>query len=213
MADRGMSGAMLAALTDDPVNVCHLLEFELSPTVYLTDAAFTLEWSGNTYVPSSLLGVDDITESLDYAEQRVSVVLSGVDQAAIALFLQYEYLNRVATIRKAVFDEDRVVVVDPCIVMRGRLDKPVVATDPEAGTCTVSIDIVGRSTPLGQHRGRMTNSASQHLWWPGDDGFEHVNGDDETLIWGKEGARIGSGRGGTANSIPYRRKVGVWHYS
>lgn len=196
MSDRGMTGAMISALAQESVNVCHLLEVSLDvQTVYLTDAAFALTWNGNTYLPSSLLSIEDVTETLGYEEQRVSVVLSGVDQAAIALFLLYEYINRPATVRKAVFDADRVVVIDPCVLMSGRLDRPVVATDPEAGTCTLSVDIVGRSTPLGQHRGRTTSSASQQLFFAGDLGFEHVNGDEEVLIWGQVGQRIRSSRG------------------
>lgn len=189
--DRGMTGAMVSALSGDAVQLCHLVELSLSPTVYLTDAAVQLTWSGNVYQPSHLLSVSDVEETADYQEQRVSVGLSGVDQSVIALLLIYEYINRPAVIRKAVFDGDRTVVVDPCVVMRGRLDRPVIRTDPEAGTCDVSIDIVGRSTPLGQHRGRYTNSTSQQLHFTGDRGFEYVNDDDTMLIWGQVGHRTG----------------------
>lgn len=186
---RNLTGAMVSALAQPSVMMCHLLELTLSESVYLTDAAVSLSWSGNVYQSAQLMSFSDVRESVDLALDRVTVGLSGVDQSVIALLLLYEYLNRPARIYKAVFDESWTVLADPNPLIVGRLDKPAIATDPESGTCTATIDIVSRFSPLGRRRGRYTNDADQQLHFPGDLAMQHVADAETTLVWGRRGHR------------------------
>jgi hypothetical protein len=178
---------MITALSEPSVRLCHLLELDLSPTVYLTDAAVQINWNGNTYFPSAVLSFSDIGETMDMALERVTVALSGVDQTIIAVLLLYEYINRAARLRRAMLTEELTVIADPNVLIAGRLDSPLVATDPESGTCTASIDIVSRWTPLGHRRGRYTNTEHQALFFSTDRGFDDVAETDEVIIWGKAG--------------------------
>lgn len=192
MADRGMTGAMLAALAEPAVRVCHLVEFQLSEPVYLTNAATTLSWNSQSWAPAHLLSFSDIRETMSLELGRTTVSFSGVDQTGIALLLQYEYLNRKGIIRLACLTEALTVVDAPLTLVSGRLDKPSISVDPESGTCEVSIDIVTRETPLGRARARYTNSASQTLLFSGDRGFENVSEETATMVWGGRGHETAS---------------------
>lgn len=191
--DRGMSAAMIASIAAPHVQIANMIDLALdSGTVRMTDAAVGLSWSGQPYTALHMLSVSDIAESDTYSEPRVTLALSGVDQAVIALVMLEDYLNRRAYVRKAVFDDTH-AVVSPCLFFAGRLDRPVVMTDPDDGTCTVAIDIVARSTPLGQARGRLTSTSSQSLHFPDDQGFDDVNNEDDVIIWGRQGHRVYAG--------------------
>lgn len=189
MVDRNMSGAMLAALAQPSVTMCHLLDLELAEPVYLTDAAVRVTWSGRVYEPTALLSVSDVVEGMDMTLERATITLAGADQSVIAVLLLYEYLNRPGRLYTAVLTDDFSVIADPNVRIAGRLDSPSVTTDPESGTCTASIDIVSRWSPLGRKRGRYTNSASQSIYYPTDRGFDRVHDTEETIVWGKRGHR------------------------
>lgn len=195
--DRGMTGAMIVALSEREVRACHLLWFFAgTQSLWMTDAAVDLSWDGHTWVRNHLLGFSDITESMDLELPRATVTFSGVDQSGIAIILQNEFLNRPAKIYKALLTESLSVIADPLLLFYGRMDAPKIAVDPEAGACTVSIDIVARFTPLGRARARYTNHASQQIVFPGDKGFEHVTDETTTLVWGGAGHRSTAIRGG-----------------
>jgi len=189
--DRGMTGAMITELQKESCTLCHLLTIELdAETVYLTDAAVNLSWNGQTYLASHFLSFSDINETTELVRNSCTVVLSGVDQAVTALLLIYEYAGRKASIRKAALDANLTVIASPCLIISGRIDKPVIATDPESGTCTASIEIVSRFSPLFTRRALYTNDEVQQSRYPGDKGFEHVHEEDEVIIWGSQGHRV-----------------------
>jgi hypothetical protein len=190
--NRNMTGGVIAALSQPSLKVCHLLDLDLSEPAYLTDAPSGFTWAGKAYAPSHLLRFGEITESLDLALHRTSVTISGVDQSGIAYLLLYEYLNRSARIYKALMTDALEIIADPVLLVSGRLDGPVVATDPEQGLCEISMDIVSRETPLGRSRARYTNPASQALLFPDDQGFEHVSEVEQTLVWGGKGHFTGT---------------------
>lgn len=185
--DRGATSAFLAELDKAVCRPVHLLEVDFgSETVRLTDAAVHLAWGGYSWLASQFLGFSPIEETSEAVVTRCTVSLSGVDQAVVALLLQETYFNRQGRIYKAFLAEDLQVIVDPTELIRGRLDKPMIETDPAAGTCTASVDIVSRFSPFETTSGRHTNDTDQQLWYPGDLGMQQVTQIQEPLAWGSQ---------------------------
>ena len=191
---RTLTSPVLSGLSNQTARICHLLEVDLTPTVYLTDAGIHLTWNGHQYLASQFLQFSDIQETRELLINRCTVALSGVDQSIISLLLLDTYLGRGVRIRKAVLNEDLSVVVDPCLIMDGRIDKPIISTDPESGTCVASIDVISRWSPLQRPSGRHTNDAEQQAIFPGDLGFDQVVHEDAVIIWGGAGYPSGKPR-------------------
>ena len=182
--ERSMTPAMLTEIAAAECRPVHLLEVDFNPTIYLTDAGTNVAWNGNTYLTSVFLQFSDVAEDRELLIQRCTIGLTGVDQAIIALLLQDDYLGRAVRIRKAMLTSALQVIVDPCLIMDGRMDRPVIATDPESGTCDCSVDVISRWSPLARPSGRHTNDADQQTLFPGDRGFENIPKMPQTIVWG-----------------------------
>lgn len=182
--NRGLSAEVLAEIGSGSCRPVHLLEIDFSPTIYLTDAAIRVTWGGHVYEASPFLRFSDITESRDLLVTECTVGLSGVDQTVIALLLADTYLGRTARIRKAMLTESLAVIVDPGLIVEGRLDSPSISSDPSTGTCEASVSIVSRWAPLEKPAGRHTNDAQQKAIFAGDRCFENVTDEQTTLRWG-----------------------------
>jgi len=184
-----LTGAVDAEIDKASLRVVHLLDASFVPTltIYLTDAPVAISWNGNEYQPSAYLRFSNVTDTAEMLINRCTVALSGVDQTIIALLMQDTYLGRRATVRKAFLTEGLQVIANPCLLMDGRFDAPVIQTDPDSGTCECQVDIVSRWSPLIRPSGRRTNDADQQALFPGDLGFDQVTKDDATIMWGGKG--------------------------
>lgn len=183
---RTITGATQAALAGARVTSCHLLEIEWpGQTTRLTDAGVSLSWGGYTWLASQFLGFSDYEEQLELFVPRLTVSLSGVDQSIISILLQHDFFNRRARIRKAALTDALAVIVDPCLLIDGHMDKPVIAINPADGTCTASVDIVSLLDPIDSLPGRHTNHDEQQRWFPGDLGFQEIPRLPRTIFWGK----------------------------
>lgn len=185
--DRGMTAGMLTELAKDVNRPIHLVEIEWPTlTVRLTDAAVNLTWNSQTWLASQYLGFSGLEESADLIIPRCTITLSGVDQSVVSLLLQDSYFNRPARLRKGFITDALQVVVDPKILVDGRLDRPIITTNPDDGTCVASIDIVSRLAAFETGTGRHTNNEDQQKFFPGDLGFQYVSSEAEQILnWGQ----------------------------
>lgn len=210
MSGRGMTSAMQAQLAASRLNTAHLLAVDFDGWVYLTDYSVPLAWNGQTYLASQFLTFSEVKETNKVLVDKCTVALSGVDQSIIAILLQDTYFRRRAKVYKAAVTLDQVVISDPLLVVDGHLDRPVIATDPGAGTCSASVDVINMFGQYAAPAGRHTNDAEQQFWFPGDKGFEYVSGIPQQIFWGVlQNARFshsgprGGGHGGEGYPGPY----------
>jgi len=184
---RGASAAVIAEVAKPANQPIHLFELYLSgATVFATDAYREIVWNGNAYPAlGHLVGFSGVEESADLSVTQASVSLSGVDQTLIAAVLQYAYIDRRLVIRKAFLStEGDAILIDPFPLFDGRVDAPVIAEDPDAGTCTVTLAVSSHWIDFERTPGRHTNHDEQQIWSPGDTGFSRISALNREIKWG-----------------------------
>lgn len=187
MAGRpNLSVAMLAQLDALQSRPVHLFEVYFDDeTVFATDAYSNVNWGGNTYVADGdMLAYDGVAETIEMQAAQVMITLSGVDQAWIARVLSKNYLTRRIVVRLAMLDASWQVIVDPGIVFDGEMKQPQVATDPDSGTCQVTIVASHAASDIDNLSGRRTNDRLQQMQFPGDGIFKFAQQANNQLVWG-----------------------------
>lgn len=184
MSGRGATAAVKAEWAKDRCGPVHLLELDFDPWIYLTDAGTNLSYNGNTYLASQFLGFSSISETSDLLVNSVTVSLSGVDQAVVAILLQESYLNRKMKIRTAMLDAAYAIYADPVLIFDGRMNRPTVSVDTDNGTALCAVEGVSHWTDFDRRGGRHSNDAEQRKFFPGDKGFAQVPVIPEQIFWG-----------------------------
>lgn len=188
MADRGMSASMIAELSKDLVSPAYLVRLGFdSGDLRMTDAARDITWSGNTYLRTNgLLSFQGLAETGELLVNTITVTLSGVDtSAAMAKVLTDDFLDRPLEIWIAFLTTAGAVIVDPLKIFSGRMDGPVIAEDPDEGSCTVAVKGTPAWADFGRRPGRHTNNAEQQFYYAGDLGFEYVSQLPKLIKWGR----------------------------
>lgn len=138
------------------------------------------------------LNFEQIEESTDLKANRVTQVLSGVDQSFISIILAQNYIGRYAKIFRAHFDSNYKIMSDPIILFWGYMNGGFEISEQrgEEGdspkTVEIRMELQDRISSLDRVKGIQTNPESLNQYFP-DDGFfdlvaEHVN---KTVVWGK----------------------------
>jgi hypothetical protein len=185
--DRNASASVITELGAEqnfPVHLCEVY-FD-GETIYLTDAYRQVSWAGRIYISMGhLLGFGDIEETHELVVSNMSVSLSGVDQIYISKFLSVSYIDRQIKIYKAFLNTNtEAVIADPVLIFDGRMDQPVIAEDPDAGTSVVTVNCTNAWVDFERRPGRKTNHEEQQIWFPGDKGFEFASEITKEIKWG-----------------------------
>lgn len=188
MADRGMSGAMIAEVAKAEVRPCYLLELAFdSGSMFLTDAAIDITYLGNVYERTAgLLSFSGLSETGDLLVNQITMELAAADTSlAMAKILTDDFLDRPCRIFLALLNASAGVISSPVKIFEGRMDAPSIVEDPESGSSVVSV----RGTPawvdFGRRPGRHTNDEEQQFYFPGDKGFEFVSQIPKQIKWGR----------------------------
>lgn len=185
MANRGMSGAMLAEIAKRQLRLLHLVEMYFSATSYLTTAPRNIVWGGNTYgALGNLLSFGEVEESTDIRAGSVAIELSGVNQGNVATALTENFIDRRIIIRRGFRDASDQIIIDPVSIFDGRIDSWSLREDVMAGTSTIAWQTASHWIDFDRIYGRRTNNEDQQGWFPGDKGFEFAAQADD-LRWGK----------------------------
>ena len=165
----------------------HLVKLCFAETIIrLTDAVHAIEFEGEVYHGTGhLLQFSDIEETWAPQVDSVKISLSGVDQGMVAAVLSLHYIDQPVTIWRVFLDADGQLVGSCSPIFSGRANAPVILADPDAGTCSVTLEALNQWGDFGRRPGRHTNHEEQQLWFPGDKGFEFVSDLVERhFIWG-----------------------------
>lgn len=173
--------------TDSSGNAAIKLTSSLSPSP-ANNALLKRTWTGF----GGALHFEQIEESTDLKANRVTQVLSGVDQSFISIILQQNYVGRYAKIFRAFFGSDYKILSKPIILFWGYMNGGFEVSEQRGedidSTKTVEIrmELQDRISSLERVKGIQTNPESHNQYFP-DDGFfdlvaEHV---DKTVSWGK----------------------------
>jgi hypothetical protein len=175
---------MISALESDSFEMCHLVYLGISTGLYSTDYFSEISYGAYTYDASEyLLEVGSPTESQDLRVNSLTLVFSNVGQTYLSAFLNNDWLNRNATIQKAVI-QNGTVVGTPIMAFSGKISGFQVS---ETGsTSELSVSISSHWADFQKKAGRRTNSNSQQFYFSGDLGFEYASSLVRDLKWGKK---------------------------
>lgn len=188
MANRGADSAVIAEWDAEQNRPVHLIRVEFSTTVVtITDAYKDIDYNGETYTAlGHFLSFSDIQETTELQVTNMIGQLSGIDQSMISIILGEQYIDRPVNVYLAMCASDWSVVSDPVLIFGGRINKPSIAEDPDAGTSIVSIEASNHLSDFERRPGRHTNDSEQQALFPGDRGFEFTSVLNKVVKWGQE---------------------------
>jgi hypothetical protein len=181
---RSLNASTLAEIEKDAVRTAHLIQLDLTTTVYMTDAGFDIDYDGDTYTASShLLEIGSVSESSDVRVGTVSLTLSGVEQTFIAAFLGNNYIGKQAIIYRIFLDSASAIIGDPILIYDGRIDGFDISEGKNDSR--ISIDLASHWSDFERKAGRYTNPNSQALFFTGDKGFDFAANIVKDIRWGR----------------------------
>ena len=181
---RAINASTITALQSDAFNMAHLIQLDFSAVIRLTDWGRNISALSNTFLSSPhLVGIGDSSESSDIRVNSIDLVMSGVEQTFIALFLTNNYMDVRARIYKAVLDSADAIVGDPFLVFDGRISSYSISDD--SGTSEISIEMSSHWKDFELSKGRRTNRNSQQYYFPTDKGLDFSGVIVKNLKWGK----------------------------
>ena len=181
---RSLNASVIAEIAKDSVSMCHLIYMGLSTAQYLTDAAFDVDYSSNTYTSSSyFMNFDTVEESSDVRVGSLNIDISSVSQAFTSIFLTYPYIGKQVIIRRAFLDSSGSIIGEPVIIYDGRIDGfDLNETETDS---LISVSVASHWSDFEKKSGRYTNTNSQELFFTGDKGFEFAANTVKDLKWGR----------------------------
>lgn len=155
------------------------------------DSGFLRLWSGRgdlEFNSETYLGVGDmgrlsqVEEGIEQRAFGITFELSGIPASFVSLALSEELQNRKAEFWLGFFDDDYVLITDPILVFRGRMD----TMDVQIGeTATIAVTVESRLIDWNRPRIRRYTDADQQERFPGDKGFQFMSDASEREInWG-----------------------------
>lgn len=182
---RGINATTIAALQTDAFNMCHLIQFDFTSVVRITDWNRDVVALGNTFTSSAhLLEIGQSAESSEPRINSMDITLSAVSQEYVAIFLTNDYTDVRARVWKAVLGANDAIVGDPFIIFDGRVANFSMADD---GTDSrISIEVSSHWKDFELRKGRRTNRNSQQSYFPADKGMDFAGTVVKNLKWGRK---------------------------
>lgn len=142
-----------------------------------------------TYDGADYLGVGDLGrigtfgETTDLSAEALNLELSGIDPDYIDIAVNEHVQGRPARLWLAFLDSTYVLIADPVLIFRGRID----TMEVELGdTATVRLRVESRLADWDRPRIRRYTHEDQKARFPSDKGLEFVAQTTEReIVWGR----------------------------
>lgn len=181
---RTIDEAILTALSAETVRRVYLIRLDFdSGTVGWNTGFRNIVLDGVTYYGlGNVTSISAAKEEAGVKASGLTVTISGIDPAIVALLLSEPYINRPAYVHYVLLDEqDQVITGTPVLYFRGSMD----SIQGSQGT-TASFDISLKSRLADWERPRKSrySDAEQQKLYPGDKGFEFVGQMEQArIVW------------------------------
>lgn len=181
---RTINASMVTALESDSFEMCHLVYLAIGTGLYSTDYSHEITYQSNTYDASEyLLEVGNPSESQDLRVNSLTLTFSNVGSTYLGAFLNNDWINRQAIIRRAVMSGGSIVGT-PLTIFDGKIAAfQVEENDRESD---LSISIASHWADFQKKAGRKTNNNSQQFFFANDVGFEYASSLVRDLKWGRK---------------------------
>lgn len=184
-AGRSLSAGMVTEVTTAQLSPILMATLGFSTTVNLWTGYGNLVYNSTTYLGLGTLGtISQVEETTDLAARGITMKLSGVPTANVALALTEDYQGKECSILfGALSPTAGTLIASPVTIFSGRMDVMQITDDGQTAEITMSAE--SRLMDFKRPRElRYTDEEQQNLF-AGDLGLEFVNDIQEKAIyWG-----------------------------
>lgn len=174
-----------AAIEEGSATSASAIEILCDPPVRVWSGYEPREIDGVVHQPIGDAGLVKSTgASLGGADQGITLELSGVEPASLALFDASMLRRAPVIVRRAIFDSSATRMLDVQPFARGSIDQ-VPVEDTAGGTSVIRAMVETAARGLGRRGGRMRTDADQRLISPTDGGMRKISyAGQVNLYWG-----------------------------
>lgn len=180
-----LAQAALDALDRGEAIVGGAVEIAGTPMIRVWSGYGPITFDGRTFDPIGDRGLVQVAGgALGGAAQAITLGLSGIEPAVLAMIDPGEVSGAPAILWRLIFDASGSTLLDFHVWARGRLDT-LEREEEIGGTATVTVQLETAARGLGRRGARMRSDADQRLIDPADGFFKNTAfAAEKTLYWG-----------------------------
>jgi hypothetical protein len=180
---RDMTSAYQAAISSAMLRPALFVQATfVSGPLYVWSGMGPITWNGQTWIGVGTLGtVSTIEEGSTVSAKGVTLTLSGLDPTLLTDVMEEFQVGLPALVYLGVFDSTGALIADPVCCFSGRMDQPTI--DISGTTASIAINCENRLVEMNVSVERRYTDEDQQLDYPGDLGFQFVNGIQDAQIY------------------------------
>ena len=157
----------------------------VSGPIYVWSGIGQITWNGQVWTGIGTLGsISTIEEGSTVAAKGITLTLSGIDASLLNEVMTEFQVGLPVSVTLGVFDTNNALIADPVCCFSGRMDQPTI--DVTGTLATIAINCENRLVEMNVAVDRRYTDEDQQMDYPGDLGFQFVNGIQEAQIyWGR----------------------------
>jgi hypothetical protein len=204
-AGRSLSNDMTTQVSASQLSPIILASLAFQTPLNLWSGYGTITYSGTGYLGIGTLGtISPVEETTDLAARGISMQLSGVPTALIAVALTENYQGKACSIMFGALDSSGSLVSTPITIFSGRMD--VMSINDDGQNATIGMTAENKLVDFRRPREVRYTDEEQKNLYPLDKGLEFVNSIQEKQIyWGnaKLAAPVDDNSGGNYGPTTY----------
>ena len=180
---RDMTPAYLAAISSAILRPALFVQATfVSGPLYVWSGIGPITWNGQVWIGIGTLGgVSTIEEGSTVSAKGVTLTLSGLDPTLLTDVMEEFQVGLPVMVTLGVFDDTGSLIADPVCCFSGRMDQPTI--DVSGTTASIAINCENRLVEMNVSVERRYTDEDQKLDYPGDLGFQFVNGIQDAQIY------------------------------
>lgn len=187
---RTIASSILSKIGDAAVYPFYAIELEFDNNpVYSWTGVGSITIDGNEYTGvANMLQISDVHETQDISAKGMTLTLSGIPSALLALALTEPYQGRICKVYLGFMTSWESPDASPDVmeVFSGYMDQMTIEEGAETSTIAVSVE--SRLIDLERPRTRRYTSENQKIRHAGDRAFDFIESmQDQRLVWGGNG--------------------------
>jgi hypothetical protein len=205
-AGRSLSANMVTEVSASQLSPIILASLSFVTPVNLWSGYGTITYAGTGYLGIGTLGtISPVEETTDLAARGITMQLSGVPTAMIAVALSENYQGKECSVMFAALDSSGALVSTPITIFSGRMD--VMSINDDGQNATIGMTAENKLVDFRRPREVRYTDEEQKNLYPSDKGLEFVNSIQEKQIyWGnaKFAAPVDNSGGSDYGETDYR---------
>lgn len=204
-AGRSLSANMVTEVSASQLSPIILASLSFTTPVNLWSGYGTITYASTGYLGIGTLGtISPVEETTDLAARGITMQLSGVPTAMIAVALSENYQGKECSVMFGALDSSGALVSTPITIFSGRMD--VMSINDDGQNATIGMTAENKLVDFRRPREVRYTDEEQKNLYSGDKGLEFVNSiQEKEIYWGnaKFSAPVDDSGGGNYGPTTY----------